>query len=152
MYSRQIPTVITNPSSSQHSGAPSWDSPQAEFMCYLHSGFNLAKPWLAVSKFLGLHHHGLPDPANVQSACWHAKGSWMLPAHCTCPARHTQAPACLWEMPGSPPGGLSDCKMLAGADCHYQSILPLVFHSALLWEREDDYPFPVGFVRNQVLN
>lgn len=108
-----ITPASTSPSSSQHSGAPSRDSPQ-EFMCYLHSGFNLANPWLAGSKFLGLQHHGIPDTANVQPACWHAKGSWMLPAHCPCPAQHTQAPACLWEMPGSPPGATTFWLQNAG--------------------------------------
>lgn len=43
---------------------------------------------------------------------------------------------------------LSDCETLAGADCHYQSISPLVFRSAPLRERQDDYPFPLGFVRS----
>lgn len=90
-----ITPASTSPSSSQHSGASSRDSPQAEFMCHLHSGFNLATPCLAGSKFLGLQHHGLPDIANVQPACWHARGSWMLPVHCTCPAQYTQAPVCL---------------------------------------------------------
>ena len=40
---------------------------------------------------------GLPGPGYVQSACRHAGVSWMLQAHCVCPARHTQAPAGLWQ-------------------------------------------------------
>lgn len=118
---------------------------KAEFKCYLNSGFNLAKPRLAGSKFLGLHHHGLPDPAHVQSACWHAASS--LPMPCTAHTGSSLSLRNAWQTSRSHHFLTAKCWQ---SGCHYQSILSLMFHSALLWEREDDYPFPLGFIRNQV--
>lgn len=89
-----------------HVLSPFWIQPSKALRASLHP----LLPWSSSARTT----MGLPDAGYAQSAGRHAGGSWMLQAHGTCPARHTQAPACLWEMPGSPPGATAFWLRSAG--------------------------------------
>lgn len=122
-------------------------------MCYLHSGLNLAKPWVPAFTHCCI---GVPQPApprgfQTQVTCSLPAGTPEAPGCCRLTAHalrgtHRLLPVSEKRLAALQEPLLSDCEMLAGADCHYQGISPLMFHSAPL--REDNYPFPLGFVRS----